>query len=146
MPRIETSLVIDAPRAQVFAAFLDKARWHEYSAMKDLDASRPMAMGRRFSFSLKLPGLPRVPLLVKVVRFEPDRELMWTGRVPGFGGEHYFRFSDAPGGGTLLVHGEEFFGVFGHALVALRRDALVSTYAAFNRGLARHLGVGSKAA
>lgn len=146
MPRIETSLVIDAPRAQVFAAFLDKARWHEYSAMKDLDASRPIAMGRRFSFSLKLPGLPRAPLLVKVARFEPERELMWTGRVPGFAGEHYFKFSDAPGGGTLMVHGEDFSGVLGELFVALRGRALEATYAAFNQGLARHLRVGSKAA
>lgn len=144
MPEVKTQLVLDAPRARVFEAFLDKSRWRQFSAMADLDAHRPIELGRRFAFSIKIPGLPRAPILVTVSRFESGAEVAWTGRVPGFGGEHYFRFSDAPGGGTLLVHGERFYGPLGDLLVALRGRQIEATYDAFNRGLASSLGVGAR--
>lgn len=139
MPEVKTQLVIKAPRQQVFDAFVDKARWHEYSTMKDLSPNKPIGQGVRFAFLIRVPGMPPAYIPVKVLIYDPGREVRWEGGVPGFRGEHYFQFEDAPGGGTLMTHGEIFSKALGNLFFKWKGETMTKLYSAFNEGLARHI-------
>jgi len=139
MQNIETELLIAAPPDRVWRAFLDRPRWRSYSNFMDLDPGRPLVEGSRFWFGLRLGGLLPAPIQVRVLRRIEGEELCWAGKVPGFRGEHYFRFHPEGDGWTRMTHGEDFSGVLAEISIPLVRDRLREMYAAFNAGLAQHV-------
>lgn len=136
MTRLQTDLTIAAPPREVWAAFVDRARWRHFSDFMDLDPGRPMVEGSRFWFGLRLGGLVPAPVPVRVIRRVEERELRWVGGLPGFRGEHYFLFEPRGEGWTRMVHGEDFSGPLGRLFTRLMGPMIQETYAAFNVGLA----------
>ncbi|MFH2007760.1 MAG: SRPBCC domain-containing protein [bacterium] len=136
MREVKTSLEIHAPPDAVWEQLLDKSRWGRFSDFCDLDPGRPIAAGATFTFGLKLLGLPAAPIRVRVLRFEPPRELCWVGAAPGFRGEHYFRIDALEANRCRLTHGEYFSGPLGSLYDRLFHTTSTDTYAAFNVGLA----------
>ncbi len=79
---------------------------------------------------LRLRGLPGgIPIAVRIVAFEPEREIRWIGGIPGvFTGEHYLRLHPE-GARTRVEHGELFEGAVGVRAVSQTKDALTKLYA-----------------
>ena len=145
MSHIETTLDIDAPVEDVFAAFLDKAHWKDFSAFEDRSPERPIVAGGTFRFAIRVLRLPPPPLEVTVLRCEPSSEVRWVGGVPGFPllrGEHVYRFAPLPDGRTRLENRESFTGALSGLFICLLGRTFQRTYEAFNRGLAARVGAG----
>lgn len=144
MREVQTSLIINAPRARVWEVFVDKSRWAAYSDLQDLDPGLPIVEGQTFRFRLNLLGFIPVPLTVRVLCRAEEEELRWVGRSPGARGEHYFLFSDAGKEQTLLTHGERFSGPVGELVHRLLERVITETYRSFNAGLALQVEKGSQ--
>ncbi len=128
--RIETSIVINAPPARVWAVLTDFARmpsWNPF--IKSI--SGDLAPGARLSVTIAPPGKSGMQFKPTVLSVRPDCELRWLGRllIPGvFDGEHYFLLEPLSEGRTRLTQGEKFSGL----LVGLLSGALSATEAGFN--------------
>ncbi len=139
MREVKTSLDIAAPPDAVWRGLLDKHCWSRFSDFCDKDPAHPIAEGRRFTFGLRLLGLPAIAIEVRVIKMVPDQELRWVGKFPGFRGEHYFELEPLGEARTRFVHGEQFSGPLGELYDCLFHQVSRSTYAAFNVGLAMHV-------
>lgn len=147
MPEIITRIEMDATPEEVWEQFLAKERWKEFSAFVDLSPGRPIVLGGRFWFGIRLFGLPPAPLppsplQVKVIRCDKPREVRWLGGIPAFPpfrGEHYFRFEEAGPGRTRFVHGELFHGSLAGPVIRAIGENLLHIYEAFNNGLAHQV-------
>lgn len=122
MKTIETTIDIHAPIHDVWAALTDFARYPEWSRflVAITGEARP---GTHLEVQFDDGGSRSMTLRPQVLAAVSGEELRWRG-VVGAGflltGEHYFRLSPLPDGGTRLCHGEMFSGI----LVPLVRKAL----------------------
>jgi hypothetical protein len=143
MSHLETTLDIDAPVGDVWATFLDKQHWKEFSAFEDRSPNHPIVAGGTFRFAIRVLGLPPPPLEVTVVGFEAPSEVRWVGGIPGFPlvqGEHVFRFETLPDRRTRLQNRESFSGALSGLFLCLLGRTFRRAYADFNRGLAARVG------
>ncbi|MCP3142963.1 SRPBCC family protein [Pyxidicoccus xibeiensis] len=93
----------------------------------ETEAFAPDGSGKLFAFTGTL------------VRCEPGTALEWTGGVPLIlKGRHYFHLS-ASSGGTRLVHGEDFFGLYTLIAGRKRLPGLRPAYEGLNRALAERV-------
>lgn len=118
MYQIITGIKISAPPVAIWKILIDFGAYPEWNPFirrisgKAVSGSRLTVLlapptGRAFTFR------PRISELVE------NRELRWKGRViiPGlFNGEHYFRIDALRAGGSEIIHGERFSGLFVYAL------------------------------
>ena len=105
--------VIPAKRTDCFARLRDFSTWRDWmppSFRPVRGPERDLEVGSRLVLRIQ-PTRRGLPLLivVKVVRVVPEREISWSGGVPGLlVGEHSFLFDDAEGAaGSTLVRSEE---------------------------------------
>lgn len=130
MREISTSVDIAATPAQVWGVLVDFPRYPEWNPF-----IREAAGETRAGQTLTLRMFPANgrPMTFRplVLVANPGAELRWLGRlfVPGlFDGEHYFVLG-AHDGGTRLIHGERFAGLF----VPLLRKVIDRTVGDFER-------------
>ena len=129
--RIETSIDIDAPPAQVWQVLTDPQSMPAWNPFI-VSMNGELKPGARITIRLAPPGRPAMRFRPTVLTVKPERELRWFGRllIPRlFDGEHYFRLHKTRDGGTHLVHGEEFSGLL--ISLARRRGMFEATRAGF---------------
>ena len=75
----------------------------------------------------------RIDAPVTLERYSLGDGVRWQGGIPAlYTGNHYFRLVDDGGGGTVLVQGEEFSGVFVALLWPLLKTELYGLYEGMN--------------
>lgn len=138
MPSILTTLVIDAPPAQVWSVLTDFSAYDSWNPLVRSVRGRP-EVGAALDFRLRV-GRLAAPIDARVVCAD-GHELRWEGPrrralSPLGRGSHYFRLEPAADGRTRLVHGEDFGGPLFALPWRLLGPRLEASYAAFNRALA----------
>ena len=137
MRELRSEIEIDAPPARVWAILTDfdaYPGWNPFMTSIEGQASQ----GAKLSVRLELPGVRAMSFAPTLIALQPDRELRWRGRllVPGvFGGEHIFELHPAGGGGTRLVHREEFGGVLVAPLLRMVGAKTLLGFEAMNAAL-----------
>lgn len=136
MPHIRTEIVLSAPPARVFATLADFARWGEWNpVIPKIRATPAVERGAKVAFTIVIPGLPKLPIVARLVAFEPGRRLAWAGGLrPALHGEHYFELTP-DGAGTRLVHGEDFTGAFARLMPGAIVNKITAAYDGANRAL-----------
>ena len=138
--QLRTEVEIDAPAASVWDVLTDFKAYHEWNPFITSVAGK-LAVGETLEVKLATTDGKEFTFKPSVLVVEPARELRWRGKlwVKGlFDGEHFFQLSDAPGGGTRLLHGEDFGGI----LLKLMGNVLTDTARGFvgmNQALKRRV-------
>lgn len=137
---IETRVVLDAPRDEVWAVLMDVERYPSWNP--GLRFPVPFELGARVVMRINL-GPMAVPIPVKIASLEPPHRLSWRGGPPGLmEGHHYFELHpllDDPNR-TELIHGERFTGLLTPVLWPLLQRRLQPMYRAINDGLRERFG------
>jgi len=138
MVSVVTGLVIEAPIERVWQVLLDFPSYPRWNPLLPEAGGEPR-LGARVAFRARVGT--RTPLLrfTGTIRACAPHRLEWTGGVPGLlAGRHVLELTGA-GGGTRLVHREDFRGLI--ALLLGRRlvDFVRPAYAAMDRALARRV-------
>ncbi|MCA9637325.1 MAG: SRPBCC domain-containing protein [Myxococcales bacterium] len=134
---VVTEITIAAPPERVWQVLVDTAAYPQWNPLvRRLRHRGPLIAGARGLLSIELlPGRPPLLVPVRLRCVDRQRELSWTGGIPGVVvGLHYHRIVDGDARSTRLVHGERFEG----ALVPLLRPIrgqLQEGYARFNAAL-----------
>ena len=101
------SLLIPAPRAAVWAAHADVARWPEWqSDISTASIDGPLAPGSIITWVTK--GISE-PIPSTIYAVEAERRTLWGAPAMGIDGIHEWRFTDAKGG-TLVETEESWSG------------------------------------
>lgn len=131
---IHTTGVVEADAATVWRAIAEPS-WGWSGFMLGLGSR---VAGQKST--LRLRGLAGgIPITVSLLSVEPEREIRWSGGIPGvFVGEHYIRLVPE-GRATRVEHGEVFSGFVGTRAVARVREALTRLYARDIEGLSESL-------
>lgn len=99
--------VIAAPRAAVWQAHIDVARWPEWQRdMRRVTVDEPVAPGG--SFTWETAGIDGA-ITSTIYAVEPMRRTLWGGPAMGIVGMHEWLFEDAEGG-TLVQTNESWAG------------------------------------
>ncbi len=118
--RVETTLTIKAKPQAVWEVLTDLERWSEWNP-HIFDASGKPAVGEKLDLTM-WQGEPAASAAKnKTQRFKPtvitsiqNSQLAWQGRLAGipglFTGLHSFELVEV-GGGTQLIHSEQFSGI-----------------------------------
>ena len=140
MVRLETEAHIDAPPDAVWQVLTDFARYGEWNPLIPEALGEAKLRGRvRMKVSASEGSGTSFTFTGTLVRFEPGRALEWTGGVPLLlNGLHYFRLSPS-NGGTRLVHGEDFSGLFSFIAGCKRPLDLRPAYESLNRALSERV-------
>lgn len=114
MRQIKTSIIINAPRENVWKILLDTASWREWNPFAISVIGEPRE-GNKIDVSLKLPGNKNAMVLQPVVtKIQVPEEFRWFGHlvIPGvFDGEHIFQLEETDEK-TTKFHQSEIFGGF----------------------------------
>jgi len=128
---IRTEILIQAPSDAVWATLVDFAAHDEWDPFLVLEGEP--AVGRRLTVKFR-QGTTIQPT---VTESAPGRVLEWKGKLlfdALFTGRHRFELVPERGGGTRLVHSEQFSGI----LVPFLKGTLAETergFGAFNAAL-----------
>ena len=113
MRTLHSEIEIDAPPARVWEVLTDfdaYPDWNSFVTSIEGEARE----GAKLTVRMAPPGGRAMTIAPTVIAVQPERELRWLGRLmlPRiFDGEHIFELHPRDGGGTRLVHREEFRGV-----------------------------------
>ncbi|MFP2931919.1 SRPBCC family protein [Pyxidicoccus sp. 3LG] len=136
MVRLETETFINASPDAVWQVLTDFQRYPEWNPLipKAVGEAKPGGRMRMTAFAPDGSG-KSFTFTGTLVRFEPGRVLEWTGGVPLIlSGLHYFHLSPASGG-TRMVHGEDFFGLYPFFAGRKRMQGLRPAYEGLNRAI-----------
>ena len=135
---IRTETILPASPERVWAVLADFSRYSEWNPL-NTSAAGLGRMGERVRMTIANPLNPRRPMrmTVRIMRFKPERLLVWAGEMPFvFRGEHVFRLDPAPEG-TRLLHTETITGLITHRITDRAvTEKFVPAYDAANRALA----------
>lgn len=109
---IATDITIDAAPEAVWTVLADTESYADWNPFVR-DLSGDLQEGSQISATIAPPGGSAMTFHPIVLAANPGEELRWRGKlgVRGvFDGEHFFKLSPLPGGGTKLEHGETFSG------------------------------------
>lgn len=144
MPKIHTSLVIDAAPEAIWSVLTDWPAYGEWCHLIPKVRVEPRVGGEA---DLKLRFNGRIlPIDAAITRFEPNRVLEWEGprnRKLGLlaSGRHYFEIEDMGDGRSRFVHGEIFSGPGFRMAWRYLKPRLELAYTVFNETLARRVEV-----
>lgn len=111
--KIETEILINAGAETVWKVLTDfdnHPTWNPFI----LSISGEKAVGKNLTVSMRPPGGKGMTFKPVILKFEPNREFRWKGKllVKGlFDGEHFFILEPVGESQTRLVHGEIFSGI-----------------------------------
>ncbi len=110
MKEIRTEIEIAASAQRVWGVLADFARYAEWNPFIREARGEPR-VGARLEIHITTPSGAKRTYEPRVTKVEPERELRWLGKVPGFlSGEHIFTLEER-NGRTVLVHREVFGGL-----------------------------------
>jgi len=132
---VRTEIIIDAPREVVFAQLIDFKSYSQWNPYHIRVAGEPR-IGAKLEIRVHRPDGKKIDVpAVHILRLEENRELTWGGGIKGiFYGEHVFLLENAEGGGTRLVHNEDFNGLL-IGFADLPADVLTAGYNGLNMAL-----------
>ena len=108
---IEETIAINAPLPlvwQVFSSLEDWQDWNSVCRNCCLVEGEKMGQGACFAFTLRPYRLP-IKITPKIIRWEPNQEVIWAGKRLGIYAEHSFLFREQ-GKGVVLTSLEKFSG------------------------------------
>lgn len=133
---VYTELEVPAAPEEVWAVLQDVDAYDEWNPYH-VSVEGRVAEGETLRVHIEKPNGNRVDLEPKVLRVKPGTELTWGGGVPLlFTGEHTFLLQPTKRGTTLLVHKEQFRGVF---VPFAELESIEEGYRSMNRALARRV-------
>ena len=108
---VVTHVAIAAPRARVWAILTDFPSYPSWNPfIRRIEGK--LAVGEEINADLHTTNIKPMSVKAKILIVDPNTQLRWLGRLPGlFSGEHYWKLTDRPDGGTDLEQGEVFRGV-----------------------------------
>lgn len=129
-------------RTQTEIAASPEACWRvlkdfdQYAAWNPVisEVSGQAVAGGKGGIKIKLGPGPALPVPVKFLTVQENRELRWRGGNDAvFAGEHYFVLEPVDNGKrTRLIHGEDFSGIVVKLLAPLLSGQIERRYRAFN--------------
>jgi hypothetical protein len=132
----ETSVRIDAPVDQVWSILSDLEGYGHWNSRTYFSGTP--ALGARLRMRVKLFGL-WLSVPVTLQSYSLADGVRWKGGIPAlYTGSHYFRVVDDGDGGTVLVQGEDFSGVFVSLIWPLLKTELYGLYEGMNREVKAH--------
>ena len=106
-----THVAIAAPRARVWAILTDFPSYPSWNPFIRRIEGR-LAVGEEINADLHTTNIKPMSVKAKILIVDPNTQLRWLGSLPGlFSGEHYWKLTDRPDGGTDLEQGEVFRGI-----------------------------------
>jgi len=137
---IVTKITIDeSPEKawQVLTEFDQYPKWNPFIQVIEGDQQ----VGAQLNVKL---GLGKKPMgfTPTVLAFNANEEFRWLGHmgINGlFDGEHYFQLVQTTSGGTELVQGENFKGVFSGLMLAFIRSSTEQGFTEMNEALKRRV-------
>lgn len=110
--RMETEVVIDSPRRDVWAAVAGLDGYGEWNPFVT-EAAGLVAEGEKLDLKMEPPGGTAIRFKPSVTEVRTNESLEWLGHLGPkgmFDGRHRFELK-AEVGGTRLLHSEEFTGI-----------------------------------
>ena len=137
MKMIVTKIEISATPERIWSILLD---FPNYSLWNPFirEISGTARKGGSLRVMMTLSEQKAMTFRPTVLIVESERECRWRGRliIPGvFDGEHYFQVEPLGPSQTVLVHGEDFSGVFAGMFLSRMRDPVRDAFMAMNRAL-----------
>ena len=113
MYEITTNQIIQADIASVWKCLIDFSAYPKWNPFI-LSIDGKLDLGKRLKVIIQSPGMKKMTFEPEIIKFIPDKELRWFGKlggIPGlFSGEHYFCLEQKEGH-TLFTQGEKFSGI-----------------------------------
>lgn len=137
MKELRTSIEIDAAPEEVWDILMDFESYPDWNPFLTSISGEP-SVGADLSIRFEPPEGRAMTIKPTVLRSQATREFRWRGRLglPRiFDGEHIFELSPTPGGGTQLVHREEFRGLLVSPLLAWIGNSTQAGFVAMNEAL-----------
>lgn len=135
MGQIEVFEEIDAPPAVVWEVLMDFERYPEWNPLiPEIDGTP--AVGERLRVRLEFPDSRPLTFRPEVVAFEPERRLVWVGRLLlpyVLDGYHEFHLEPVGDERTRLLHRETFRGAL--VAIVLDEEAVETGFREMNRAL-----------
>lgn len=125
MPSLYTEIEINAPRAVVWHALIEKDAWLKWNTfLFDRAPTKSFQQGRSVLLSLRrVFGEEETEFQAKVTLIQPNVCLRWVSSAPGFKNEQVFELQDAGVSWTKYTHRENFSGLVTRvALPLIRQD------------------------
>ncbi|HAA17041.1 MAG TPA: SRPBCC domain-containing protein [Cytophagales bacterium] len=137
MKQLETTIDIQATPNEVWNTLLDFGKYSEWNPfIRKVEGNG--ATGTQLRNTMHLPGQKPQVFTPKVLVNNPTVEFRWLGRLllpRVFDGEHYFKLTALPNGGTRLVHGEVFRGMLVNPIMRKIGKATEEGFEAMNQAL-----------
>jgi hypothetical protein len=111
LKEIYTEIAISASSQRVWSVLADFAKYNEWNPFIRKVEGEPRE-GAKLKIHLTTPAGRNRTYEPKVTKVEPEKELRWLGKVPGFlSGEHIFAIEDVGNGRVKFVNREIFGGM-----------------------------------
>lgn len=139
---IRTQIDINASVERVYSTLLDFKSYPDWNPYH-ISVAGNLEVGAELDVTVQRPDgqIIDVPA-VHIIRMVENTELTWGGGIKGvFYGEHVFKLQKLGENKTLLIHNEDFEGVF-IGFADLPSDVLTKGYNLMNEALKRHLETG----
>lgn len=108
---IRTEVEIDASARKVWEVIANFAKYEEWNPFIR-KVSGEAREGAKLEIHITTPSGVNRTYEPTVTKIEPEKELRWTGRVPGLlNGEHVFVIEQIDSSRVRLVHSETFRGL-----------------------------------
>jgi len=139
---VRSHIEIDAPVERVYATLIQFDGYPSWNPYHVRVAGRP-ELGAKLDVTVHRPDGKTVQVpTVHVLRLRENAELTWGGGIKGvFYGEHVFELRRLDENRTLLLHNEDFKGLF-VGFADLPADVLTTGYEQMNQALKDHLEAG----
>jgi len=139
---VRSQIEIDAPLERVYSTLIEFERYPAWNPYHIRVAGSPEP-GAKLKVTVHRPDGKTVEVpAVHVLRLRENAELTWGGGIKGvFYGEHVFELKKLAANRTLLIHNEDFKGLF-VGFADLPAEALTTGYERMNRALKNHLEAG----
>jgi len=137
MQEIRAEIEIAAPAECVWQVFIDFARYPEWNPFIPRLVGEAK-IGTRLDVQIQLPGGRALAIRPTVLRLEPNRAMMWIGRLglPGiFTGQHHFEVESRGPERTTFIQHETFTGLLVPPLLGWLGKSTKQGFEAMNQAL-----------
>lgn len=124
MPTLHTEIEINAPRAAVWEALLQKEEWRRWNTfLFDGDPALPIHQGQTIFLSVRrLEEDEPTDFDPFIALVEPTACLRWIAQMPGFKSEQVFELQTLGASRTIYAHTERFKGTLSRLFLPFIRD------------------------
>lgn len=137
---METTVLISAPRQQVWQVLMDFEKYPEWNPFIKIEGKAQV--GNTLKNTIMLEGRSPQVFQPKVLVIKEQQELRWLGKlfISGlFDGEHYFLLESVDDRTTRLVHGENFKGILVKPLLRMIGEQTKTGFEKMNTALKKRV-------